>query len=936
MFNIILFIMLMDKINSSNQRFNLYQLEDNEYFIKDFLSTSQFIHPINKDEMINLEGNIILTTKSLIFDSLDCSYLMVKFHFRYFEDKPKVVLIKGKDYLKIKVTKLLEIPTNIKNLITHDIKTDLFIHFSFDQLDNILQLLYNTYQSFSNQTKVYEMYSDSFLSSIYSFQFDYSRVKSIKENFLIKKEEIARLILPLIEIPGIVMISDERIYFQCLFKLESNQNNYNFSIKLSSIDSLLKRTVKLASAAIELKYYSKSSKEFKNKLILLQSNEIRDDVYEKIKNQISIINKEKRINLNIELSDIDKYTKLWSEGAISNYEYLIILNSAANRTRLDYSQYPVFPWIITDFESKVLRLNDNSIYRNLSKPIGALNPSRLTKFINRYSQMGEPRYLYGTHYSNPAYVIGYLFRKHPYLMLKLNGGKLEHPDRQFHSIKEDWEVNLTDSGSLKELIPEFYEQDTSFLYNLNNIELGIRSNKEKINNVILPPWANDGIDFLRKNRLSLESNFTNENIHNWIDLIFGYKQQGKEAIESNNVFHNLSYQGNTDLTKVTTFQERKILESQICEFGITPVQLFRSAHPRRFNNIIHKPIILINQEIEKEDKLEIKESKTSIYVEDTKEITELNSNYHSMTLNLNLNTNFKLFSKSKGKSSITSCDIYDSIVTSGMQNGFIEVFRISNNNSIELVSKYQPTTNFPITSIKNLNSNLLCSGDESGTLYIYNHSMNKQITSSIAHNDKINGIFNYDSNLITVSNESFIKKYSLNSNMRTPINILSNSCSILASDYNIYDNILLILDNKRKVSLFDMNKNKEIMEITEFSHNSENINYVKFNPINKNQIFVCSDEAFKVFDIRKHEVVQEIDFFYNTLDIYSDSSKYLLFDRFNAQIYISNYNLESNFAFNSNITCCFSSNSISSRKVINDSNYTYVGCSDGSQYITFS
>ena len=33
--------------------------------------------------------------------------------------------------------------------------------------------------------------------------------------------------------------------------------------------------------------------------------------------------------------------------------------------------------------------------------------------------MPEPRFLYGTHYSTPGYVIGYLIRSKPEYMLKL-------------------------------------------------------------------------------------------------------------------------------------------------------------------------------------------------------------------------------------------------------------------------------------------------------------------------------------------------------------------------------------------------------------------------------------------------------------------------------------------------------------------------------------
>ena len=55
--------------------------------------------------------------------------------------------------------------------------------------------------------------------------------------------------------------------------------------------------------------------------------------------------------------------------------------------------------------------------------------------------MNPPKYLYGTHYSAPGYVIGYLVRKHPQYMLKLQSGKFDKPDRIFTSIKKDFMVN---------------------------------------------------------------------------------------------------------------------------------------------------------------------------------------------------------------------------------------------------------------------------------------------------------------------------------------------------------------------------------------------------------------------------------------------------------------------------------------------------------------
>lgn len=52
------------------------------------------------------------------------------------------------------------------------------------------------------------------------------------------------------------------------------------------------------------------------------------------------------------------------------------LNTIAGRTYNDLAQYPVFPWIIADYESERLDFDNPATFRNLSMPIGALNPER--------------------------------------------------------------------------------------------------------------------------------------------------------------------------------------------------------------------------------------------------------------------------------------------------------------------------------------------------------------------------------------------------------------------------------------------------------------------------------------------------------------------------------------------------------------------------------
>lgn len=66
----------------------------------------------------------------------------------------------------------------------------------------------------------------------------------------------------------------------------------------------------------------------------------------------------------------------WRRREITNFEYLMILNSLAGRSYNDLTQYPVFPWVLADYTSETLDFNKSSTFRDLSKPVGALDPKR--------------------------------------------------------------------------------------------------------------------------------------------------------------------------------------------------------------------------------------------------------------------------------------------------------------------------------------------------------------------------------------------------------------------------------------------------------------------------------------------------------------------------------------------------------------------------------
>ncbi|XP_038973687.1 BEACH domain-containing protein C2-like isoform X2 [Phoenix dactylifera] len=290
----------------------------------------------------------------------------------------------------------------------------------------------------------------------------------------------------------------------------------------------------------------------------------------------------------------------WARWEISNFDYLMELNTLAGRSYNDITQYPVFPWILADYFSKKLDLGDPASFRDLSKPIGALNPDRLMKFQERYSSFEDPvipKFHYGSHYSSAGTVLYYLVRVEPFttLAIQLQGGKFDHADRMFSDVSSTWKGVLEDMSDVKELVPEMFYLPEA-LTNVNSIDFGTTQLGGKLDSVKLPPWADSPVDFIHKHRMALESEHVSAHLHEWIDLIFGYKQRGKEAVAANNVFFHITYEGTIDIDKIADPVQRRATQDQIAYFGQTPSQLLTVPHLKKkpFADVLHLQTIFQN------------------------------------------------------------------------------------------------------------------------------------------------------------------------------------------------------------------------------------------------------------------------------------------------------------------------------------------------------
>ena len=274
---------------------------------------------------------------------------------------------------------------------------------------------------------------------------------------------------------------------------------------------------------------------------------------------------------------------LWSKNKISNYDYLMALNCFSGRSLNDLTQYFIFPWIIKNFDHNILNWFSSSLYRDLSLPLFACE-QKLSDLKSKYDLQDESdKYHSGTFYSTSAFVCYFLVRQRPFseIHLEINGGQFDCPDRLFIGTKEL--SNLSEKQ--QELIPAIYNLAETYVNN-NNFNFGkLQKNQKEVKDFELPNWAKeDPRKFTLILRKILESEKVNRKLNLWIDLVFGFKQSGIDAIKNYNIFRKACYElhfNEIEEKKINNELEGYLFEKQ--ELGYLPKQLFKKAHKKKEN-----------------------------------------------------------------------------------------------------------------------------------------------------------------------------------------------------------------------------------------------------------------------------------------------------------------------------------------------------------------
>lgn len=269
----------------------------------------------------------------------------------------------------------------------------------------------------------------------------------------------------------------------------------------------------------------------------------------------------------------------WVHGRVSNFAYLMELNRLAGRREGDPNYHPVLPWVVDftvpfgkfrDLRRSKFRLNKGdkqldftyemtkqALAAAVGNGVGGGGVSGDLSGSVSAGGAGQSDHLHVPHHisdvlSDITYYV-YKARQTPKSVL------CSHVRSQWEPNEYPASMERMQSWTPDECIPEFYTDPSIF-----------RSIHPDMPDLDVPSWCKSCEEFIEVHRRLLESREVSQHLHHWIDLTFGYKLSGKEAVKAKNVCLHL-VDNHTNLTT----------------YGV--VQLFDQPHPPRLSPFQYAP-----------------------------------------------------------------------------------------------------------------------------------------------------------------------------------------------------------------------------------------------------------------------------------------------------------------------------------------------------------
>ncbi|KAJ8376668.1 hypothetical protein SKAU_G00072480 [Synaphobranchus kaupii] len=835
------------KKERSKERFSLLLLDLEEYYFEQH--TAYQLTSNNTAQKRKIRGSLKICSKSIIFEPEQITEPILKIPLRdckqiegveendrnpFNESRPAGFFIACQQVYLIKESNVVG-PYKIE-------RGDSSFFFQLEisrKTEDVVQTLLQLHRAscldkLGDQTA---MIAANLQSRLARTSFDKNSFQSVSEKPHMECE--AEMVTPLVTNPGHVCITDQNLYFQPL-------NGYPeqvVQIMLHSVRRIYKRRHGLRPLGLEV--FCTENDLCSDIYLKFYHTKDRDELYYYIATFLE--------NHMVEHT-AESYMLQWQRGHISNYQYLLHLNNLADRSCNDLSQYPVFPWVIADYTSPELDLLNPVSFRDLGKPVGALSKERLERLLARYRDMPDPKFMYGSHYSSPGYVLFYLVRVAPEYMLCLQNGRYDHADRMFNSIAETWKNCLEGATDFKELIPEFYGNDPNFLENSLGLDLGKRQGGRMVGDVVLPPWASDTSEFLQKSQKALESQYVSEHLHEWIDLIFGFKQRGGEAVAAHNVFHPLTYEGGIDCDSIEDPDQKIAMLTQILEFGQTPKQLFITPHPQRITPKFQSMSRATSQNASLSELSPVSPSEDSSFEDLTEESKKLS--WSNMT-------KLKLVSSHKiHKEAITGI----AVTRSGSS-----VFTTSQDSTLKMFSKESNTlqrsmsfSNMALSSCLILpeDATVVCSSWDNN-VYFYSIAYGRRQDTIMGHDDAISKMCWRDNQLFTASWDSTVKVWrcvstDISSNKRSQFELLAefeHDAGVNTISLNQAGTLLASGSKEGTVSIWDTTN---FVLLHQVACHLGTIHDIAFSPDSRHVLSAGKDRSLRVVDVQTGMLISTV------------------------------------------------------------------------------